>query len=349
MTSRPPQIWQRASVLVHLPELMREFGVSADGLFESFGIDLKTLAKDTLVEFAAGIRILARAAELTQCEHLGLLLGSRFQLDEHGPIAELMRTAPSLEQALLDFVTWQHGYSSGAVAYLHRARGGVALGYATYRSETAGSRHLYELSMAVACGFIRDLTANTARPLEVHLCTHRPANRSLYERILQAPILFDQHQSCVYLSDQDAALPLASRNDERRHALLQLLDAKYRGGFQSPGARARHYMRPQILKGDVSYAGLARVLGLHPRTLRRRLVAEGTTFDTLIDQVRMSMACELLELTELQISEISSALGYSIPSNFAHAFRRWTGFSPTCWRGTQSLLASGTAPPATHS
>jgi AraC-like DNA-binding protein len=71
---------------------------------------------------------------------------------------------------------------------------------------------------------------------------------------------------------------------------------------------------------------------MHPRTLRRHLAREQTSFEELCAALRFDTARELLDLTDLPVSEISTALAYASPSVFADAFRRWSGLSPTAFR-----------------
>ncbi len=77
---------------------------------------------------------------------------------------------------------------------------------------------------------------------------------------------------------------------------------------------------------------MAERLGMHPRAMRRRLRAEGATFEAIKDQVRQVAAKELLRLSDLKIADISATLDYASPSSFVHAFRRWSGTSPELWR-----------------
>lgn len=77
---------------------------------------------------------------------------------------------------------------------------------------------------------------------------------------------------------------------------------------------------------------MAAHLGTTPRTLRRALDAEGTTFEEIRDRVRFAMARELLDLTGLQAAHIALTLDFATPSAFVRAFRRWTGCTPSVWR-----------------
>ncbi|MFN4142805.1 helix-turn-helix transcriptional regulator, partial [Aestuariivirga sp.] len=84
-------------------------------------------------------------------------------------------------------------------------------------------------------------------------------------------------------------------------------------------------------------------LAMHPRTLRRHLAKEQTSFEALCDSIRFDLARELLDLTDLPVSEIGTALAYASPSVFADAFRRWTGLSPSAWRSSQPGRRHGPA------
>lgn len=76
----------------------------------------------------------------------------------------------------------------------------------------------------------------------------------------------------------------------------------------------------------------ARALGISPRGLRRKLQQAGTTYQHLLDGIRLNMASELLTGTEETIAAIAYELGFDNASHFARAFRQWTGQSPTAFR-----------------
>lgn len=90
---------------------------------------------------------------------------------------------------------------------------------------------------------------------------------------------------------------------------------------------------------------IARELCLTPRTLRRRLGDEGTTFSAIRDAVRLALAKELLSMTELSVGEISGRLGYADPTCFTNAFKGWTnGATPLAWRRQAESGAPASAP-----
>jgi AraC-like DNA-binding protein len=131
-------------------------------------------------------------------------------------------------------------------------------------------------------------------------------------------------------SELDFPLPAA---DKAQHDLALAALLSVRHGMQPPlSAHVRHLLRPFLLMGRARMADVAERLDTHPRALRRRLRAEGTTFEAIRDEVRQVAARELLRLGDLSIADISATLDYSTPSAFVHAFRRWSGTSPGLWR-----------------
>jgi AraC-like DNA-binding protein len=78
---------------------------------------------------------------------------------------------------------------------------------------------------------------------------------------------------------------------------------------------------------------IAAELDMHPRTLRRQLAAEGTSFRALVNETRSALAVDLLCNVGLTVEQVSKRLGYTDPSTFSHAFKRWYGTAPSAYFG----------------
>jgi len=84
--------------------------------------------------------------------------------------------------------------------------------------------------------------------------------------------------------------------------------------------------------GIPSLEQLARRLNISPRTLRRHLSTEGTSYKNLVRDMRREKAMDLLDRTDCPIERIAIELGYSDVPNFYHAFKKWTGVTPSEYR-----------------
>ena len=115
--------------------------------------------------------------------------------------------------------------------------------------------------------------------------------------------------------------------------LVELLESRLpRAKTGSTTDSVRAVLRDQVTRGGGDKAAVAEALGMSPRTLSRRLKAEGQAFQPLLDEARSELAQHCLRDPGLAIYEVALLLGYSEPGPFHRAFRRWTGTSPSKWR-----------------
>lgn len=91
--------------------------------------------------------------------------------------------------------------------------------------------------------------------------------------------------------------------------------------------RVRVLVTQRVAAGAAMEA-VASDLGMSGRTLRRRLAEEGTSYQALLDEVRESLALEMLGTGRLPVEDVALRLGYAEASSFIHAFRRWRGTTP---------------------
>ena len=104
--------------------------------------------------------------------------------------------------------------------------------------------------------------------------------------------------------------------------------------------QVRVRLTEQLSSGHATQDSVADALHMSLRTLQRRLNNEGTSYRGLLDETRRELAAHYMAESHRPINEITYLLGFSEPSNFSRAFRRWTGKSPSAYRA-QSLEFSG--------
>ena len=93
-------------------------------------------------------------------------------------------------------------------------------------------------------------------------------------------------------------------------------------------AEVEQRIEDRLESGDVGIDRIARDLGYGRQTLYRRLKAEGTTYEQLLDGLRRRLALRLVREQRLPVKEAAYRLGFSDPAAFSRAFKRWTGTSP---------------------
>jgi AraC-like DNA-binding protein len=88
----------------------------------------------------------------------------------------------------------------------------------------------------------------------------------------------------------------------------------------------------ELPSGNISEEIIAEDLYMSQRSLQRRLREEGTTYKELLNETRRDLAAQYIKASSVSINEITYLLGFSEPSNFSRAFKRWTGVSPSEYR-----------------
>jgi AraC-like DNA-binding protein len=329
---------QSAAALTNLRPLLSELGTDLDAVLAGTGVTAEMIDPTRMIPYAATLAILENAARLTRCEDFGLRLGRRHDLATLGPLGALMRGAPTLGEALADFAAFQINNSTGASVYLHRSGDEVIWGYGIYDSRGVTSSVVHDLAIAAGRALMAELTQGMARPLE--FCSTRPAPTNPAPwRALGAPFRFGQGETGIFLAKSDLAIPLPTVDHAGRNAMLAALASRTARAKWNWAERVRHELRPLLIEGRSGMDDMAARLGLHPRTLRRALAREATTFEAIRDQVRDTAARELLALTTRPMGDLAMTLDFASPNAFIRAFRRWNGCSPAAWRARRREAA----------
>jgi AraC-like DNA-binding protein len=324
---------QRVGGFSALPALIRQLGGDPGAILGACGLTLDDFAeKERRVPFSAIARALHEAAATTGTPHFGLLAGRAWHLEGGGPVSELVRHSPTLGDALRTFVAHQRLYSEAGTTFLI-ARSGIAdFGYALYRSGGGGAAEVYDTAAAIGMNYLRELLGPGWQPLEVLLPRAAPADVSHYRALFRVPPRFDSEFMAIRFPESLLEREIEGADRERwRRAADAVAQIERTTPFDLV-QRVFRALRAQLLAGGSSGDSVAQALGLHRRTLNRRLREEGTTFQRCLDQLRFEVACQLLTETRVSLDDIAATLGYASVSPFMRTFRRWSGTTPAQWR-----------------
>jgi AraC-like DNA-binding protein len=192
------------------------------------------------------------------------------------------------------------------------------------------SRFTTEYAIGLTVTISRALWAGGADPLEARFSYPAPSYADEYERILQLPIRFDAGEDGVLfpISMMDGLNPTADA------ALRQLLEQYAADQLAKIPTSARFSQRVRacilytLPLGNLTADSVAAEFNMSNRTLRRRLQEETTSYQEILDDVRAELARHYLTKERRDIDEVAFRLGFSDPSAFTKAFRRWTGQTP---------------------
>ncbi|MBL8539666.1 MAG: AraC family transcriptional regulator [Betaproteobacteria bacterium] len=333
---------QRVGALSFVPGLLRQLGVAPEPLLASGGLAPTALDHpDNRVPYSAVGRLFAESARRAGRPEFGLLAGRLWTLEHMGLVGQLMRHSPTLGDALRTLSVYHRLNSEGGAVFLRRDGDTVTLGYAIFQPRLEGVGHLYDGVMACGCNFVRELVGAHWRPLRVLLARAQPADSRPYREFFRAHVRFNSDHTGLHISAHLMDRPLAGADPHVLRALQAQIDAATAADLV---VRLHRALRLLLLYGDSSGDHVAQQLTMHRRTLNRRLQAQGTTFQEVLDGVRWEIARQLLANTSVSLHEVAAATGYADTSTFVRAFRRWSGgTTPAKWRddqGTQTALRS---------
>jgi AraC-like DNA-binding protein len=191
----------------------------------------------------------------------------------------------------------------------------------------------------------RSITHRELVPMRVEVYHGPPSDPAVAERLLGASI----HYACPRLAIVAPRSWLDLPIEHADSRLLRVLEGycreilAQRGDIDDLHVKLERWLVRRLPSGRFVTADAARELGMSPRTLARRLRERGTSFAALTNDLRRRLALRYLDDKDLRLSQIAYLLGYSEPSAFNHAFRRWTGRSPKAHRGAEPAPDCGAA------
>jgi AraC-like DNA-binding protein len=300
------------------------------------------LARVSLAQYALLIRVLRRATR----DELWGLCGQPLRLGTFGQCAALGLRCGDLEQALRAGFRHFHGLQADFVPRL-LVQGEVARVQLVRRAAPdAGLDYAQKAFLLFAFGLACWWVARRVPLLGVDYTETVP--RSDSSRVYQAPIHDGQPHIGLSFEARWLALPVV-QNAQSLHEFLARAPAdlliRYRDA-SSVSERIRRLLRRRLGADMPALDDIGQALAMTPQTLRRRLHEEGHGFQALKDALRRDAAIEHLARPELTLPEIASRLGFSEPSTFQRAFKKWTGVAPGTYRLTHLVPSAGARPDA---
>jgi len=307
-----------------LNDLLRTVGLTMNKT------DVKTMVADT--DYYALLERIA--AVLDDATDFPLRVGASMRCDDYGAFGLAWKTAPSLRGSMeraaryARLLTSVAGYevrnhAKGAYFLLHRNG-----------PRSLGLRLSNEATLASAVSIMREVSPDTVTPLEVH-CRHAaPQSVVDHQAFFGCPIIFDSDLDGLLMSEE--TLVRANRLGDpaiaqflKPHLDTELAAVSSQTSFQQTLLRR---ISDRLSDGPPRAADVAREMGVSERTLHRRLVADGASYQGLLEQAQRRLAEGLLVQSDHSIAEIAFLTGYSEQSAFTRAFKRWVDQTPAVFR-----------------
>jgi len=327
----------RAGGLQGYLALMDALGADAKPLLRRHGLNLTQLAdEDARLPLAAVLDLLEDSARLTGRDDFGLLLARRQDISQLGPVALAMQNCATVAEALDCLARYLFVQSPG-IAMSQRQPGELGAGTVDlqYHITAPGPqfpRQAYNQGMAVAHHMLGLLAGSRYRLLAVSLPFRPAAPLQAHARYFGAPIRVDRPHCALHVDAACLDAPVRSANPALLRIATDYLAAHFPDPQHAVAPRVRLALSHALVDASTDKAAIAAALAMHPRTLQRRLQAEGTSFDAIREDLRRRHVLHYLGGTRLPLSQVAGLLGFSEQSALTRYCRRCFGRTPSAIR-----------------
>jgi len=253
----------------------------------------------------------------------------------------LAASAPSVGEGLARVARYFPLINSGVELRLHQHPGQRSVELASPQDPAGPPRPYVEYALCVTVLHCRRASGVEWPLAEVRFAFSRPASPASHERLFGCPVSFGSERNELVVEEGVWQQPTAGGSSDmlrvlEGHADRQLADLQQREGTRGTVARL---LSEELRGGDPSLARLAHRMALSPRTLQRRLQAEGASFADVLDDTRKATADIYVRDPQVALTEVAYLLGFSEPSAFSRAFQRWYGMPPSRYRSPTAAPA----------
>jgi AraC-like DNA-binding protein len=298
--------------------------------------------KSHRISAVAQVKFLDYAAEATNDNAFGLHLAGQIDPRDVGIFFYVGSAASDVGEALALYSRYSR-ITNDAIRQKFMPRpGGAALEIEFTGLPSYAARQNTEFIFGCFRTALRALTGQNVTPTTVSFTHNRNSNLREFDRFFGCPVEFGAQGNFLVLADDALHIPLLTADPKLLHALRPFCDMAAgerntaNGTLRSAVEKEAERLLPH---GKAKAQTVAKNLVLSVRTLSRRLADEGTTYAEVVDHLRRSLALQYLKEPVMSVSQIAWLLGYEGSTSFNHAFRRWTGRSPSSARNQKLLTA----------
>ncbi len=333
--SRNGAVYVSISVFRAIAAELPRFGLRAETILADAGLDPELLTQGpTRVAMADAGRFVQTAVSLTGLPDLGLRIGAAAPTRALQILGPMLESAPSLRNAIELYQRYGSLIMDGTRCVLLESGNRAIFRYEFPYVRAEFARFVAEVSLSFAARIGLGLAGADTRADVVRFRHPQPPHVTPYHQAFNCPVEFEQEHDEVVFDAKLLDIPhmlvdesLCNGLQRRAEELIAALDANTSLGQRT---RALLAVTPDLMSIPVDAA--AARLGMGSRTFQRKLSSEGASWSSLVEAEQKERACAALAQTNEPIKELAYRIGFSEPSAFHRAFKRWTGMTPSEYR-----------------
>lgn len=280
---------------------------------------------------------------------LGLHTSAHVQPGSYNVLGYIVMNCATVGEAMARIIPYEKLVGDMGVSRILSETGQLCVEWHCQYTDPTVRPHMIANVLASWVKFCRWLAnREDASPLAVEL-EFQPEDeaiqREAFEAVFRCPIRFGCNRSALIVNPAMLDIPLRQPDQILRKTLESHADQQM-ANLSDPNLslveKTRQQIRDFLAEGISRQDSVAESLGLTARTLQRRLGEEGSSYQTLLDEIRLEIARKSLSESEEAVADIAQRLGYAEPRSFHRAFKHWTGQTPGDFR---AYCRTGPSPP----
>lgn len=323
-----------ASSALSIWRALESYGLDPDAVFRQAGLDPRKLYDPNARYRDKNIyRLWQLALQKTRDPCLGFRVASFWHPSAAHALGYAWLASATLKDALERTVRYFRMMTDKERLYLEESPEEYRLIIENPASDHPTADEDLDASFAALVSLCRMCLGESFRPRRITMRRPTPTDHEPYAEHFRAPIQFSGNEDSVCFDRADVVAPLPTANAEVARANEKIVqDYLARFDRSSVAMQVRARLTEQLSSGHATQESVADSLHMSLRSLQRRLKDEGASYKDLLEETRRELAAHYMAESHLSINEITYLLGFSEPSNFSRAFRRWTGKSPSAYR-----------------
>ena len=308
-----------------------DYGIDAEPLFAKLGIDRRKFAKPgARVSFAKMNELWNTSISVTDDPWFGFAVGKRARPGDFFVLGHAWLASATLKGALLRLCRYGHVLSThGSILELEQDGGSFTLTETYPDGVTHRAKAARDAGFVALLGLCDFVTETRVRPTSVTLTISPEFESERYSDLFQCPVQYGSEKEVWIFEKDDLERSLTGSVPEVADATERIAANYIRSLDLGTVATAVRKMLIQTLpSGRADQDTVAKRLHRSRSTLQRQLSAEGTSYREILESTRRALAERYLAEGDYSQVQIAFMTGFADQSNFARAFKRWTGLSP---------------------
>lgn len=321
----------RAGSLDAFSTLVRDLGGDDEDGLRKFGLTRADLAEpDRFVPYSAvGMAIEVAARDLGVAD-FGLRMSDLQRPESYGPLWIMMKSAPTVRDGMLLGIRHVSFYVPAQAYRNFRSADGTLECVELFHRVP----HLPDLPQTVENSvsqihrFVQALSDHAVSPAEIHFRHPQIADDDRYKRHFGIVPQFESSFDGLALDPSSFRRRIPDQSPLLKQFAERFLSEATPRTRQTTAQQVSALLHNLVRSQMAALSTVAALMGMHQRTLQRRLTREGKTFEDLRDEARKEFALQLLPQDHISLAQVADMLGYADQSVLTHACRRWFGQTP---------------------